>query len=229
MKYFKIKCRKTFLFVICFFMVVFTIGVVSCTNDVNEDSIADENDSSIVFIESSISVNQMDSLSNVIKNVINSSTRSLGCELTENEAKQILKPLINDGKNIQRQLLDKKTIVGFNTHELNFVKDMTDVQLAELSFIFNYVYKNSMNESQILECLKYAIGIQGLSDLVKGEIELSGFKRYYNGTKMLMTAKTARQIICAFAKRTLGWVGIAWMMYDFSECMNKGMFYKLTC
>ncbi|WP_303114223.1 hypothetical protein [Leyella stercorea] len=221
MKYFKIKCRKTFLFVICFFMVVFTIGVVSCTNDVNEDSIADENDSSIVFIESSISVNQMDSLSNVIKNVINSSTRSLGCELTENEAKQILKPLINDGKNIQRQLLDKKTIVGFNTHELNFVKDMTDVQLAELSFTFNYVYKNSMNESQILECLKYAIGIQGLSDLVKGEIELRGFKRYYNGTKMLMTAKTARQIICAFAKRTLGWVGIAWMMYDFSECMNK--------
>lgn len=78
-----------------------------------------------------------------------------------------------------------------------------------------------MNESQILECLKYAIGIQGLSDLVKGEIELRGFKRYYNGTKMLMTAKTARQIICAFAKRTLGWVGIAWMMYDFSECMNK--------
>lgn len=202
-------------------MVVFTIGVVSCTNDVNEDSIADENDSSIVFIESSISVNQMDSLSNVIKNVINSSTRSLGCELTENEAKQILKPLINDGKNRQRQLLDKKTIVGFNTHELNFVKDMTDVQLAELSFTFNYVYKNSMNESQILECLKYAIGIQGLSDLVKGEIELRGFKRYYNGTKMLMTAKTARQIICAFAKRTLGWVGIAWMMYDFSECMNK--------
>ena len=66
MKYFKIKCRKTFLFVICFFMVVFTIGVVSCTNDVNEDSIADENDSAVVFIESSISVNQMDSLSNVI-------------------------------------------------------------------------------------------------------------------------------------------------------------------
>lgn len=222
MKYFKIKCRKTFLFVICFFMVVFTIGVVSCTNDVNEDSIADENDSSIVFIESSISVNQMDSLSNVIKNVINSSTRSLGCELTENEAKQILKPLINDGKNIQRQLLDKKTIVDFNTHELNFVKDMTDVQLAELSFTFNYVYKNSMNESQILECLKYAIGIQGLSDLVKNGFEIGGgFYTYYNGTRMLMTAKTARQIICAFAKRTLGWVGIAWVIYDFSECMNK--------
>lgn len=222
MKYFKIKCRKTFLFVICFFMVVFTIGVVSCTNDVNEDSIADENDSSIVFIESSISVNQMDSLSNVIKNVINGSTRSLGCELTENEAKQILKPLINDGKNIQRQLLDKKTIVGFNTHELNFVKDMTDVQLAELSFTFNYVYKNSMNESQILECLKYAIGIQGLSDLVKNGFEIGGgFYTYYNGTRMLMTAKTARQIICAFAKRTLGWVGIAWVIYDFSECMNK--------
>lgn len=203
-------------------MVVFTIGVVSCTNDVNEDSIADENDSSIVFIESSISVNQMDSLSNVIKNVINSSTRSLGCELTENEAKQILKPLINDGKNIQRQLLDKKTIVGFNTHELNFVKDMTDVQLAELSFTFNYVYKNSMNESQILECLKYAIGIQGLSDLVKNGFEIGdGFYTYYNGTRMLMTAKTARQIICAFAKRTLGWVGIAWVIYDFSECMNK--------
>lgn len=202
-------------------MVVFTIGVVSCTNDVNEDSIADENDSSIVFIESSISVNQMDSLSNVIKNVINSSTRSLGCELTENEAKQILKPLINDGKNIQRQLLDKKTIVGFNTHELNFVKDMTDVQLAELSFTFNYVYKNSMNESQILECLKYAIGLQGLSDLIKNGPEIYGLSQYYNGTRMLMTAKTARQIICAFAKRTLGWVAIAWMIYDFSDCMNK--------
>lgn len=227
MNYFKIKCRKTFLFVFCFFMVVFTIGVVSCTNDVNEDSIADKNDSSIVFIESSISVNQMDSLSNVIRNVINNSTRSLGCELTENEAKQILKPLINDGKNIQRQLLDKKNIVGFNTHELDFVKDMTDDQLAELSFTFNYLYKDSINESQteesskVWDCLLNAIGIQDLSDLAKGEIEINGFKRYYKGTKMLMTAKTARQIICAFAKRTLGWVGIAWMIYDFSECMNK--------
>ena len=36
-----------------------------------------------------------------------------------------------------------------------------------------------------------------------------------------MTAKTARQIICAFAKRTWGLVGIAWMIYDFSDCMNK--------
>lgn len=227
MKYFKIKCRKTFLFVICFFMVVFTIGVVSCTNDVNEDSIADENDSSIVFIESSISVNQIDSLSNVISNAINSSTRSLGYELTENEAKHILKPLINDGKNIQRQLLDKKNIIGFNTHELNLVKDMTDVQLAELSFTFNYVYKNSTNESQteesskVWECLKYVIGIQGLSDLVKNGFEISALCQYYNGTKMLMTAKTARQIIYAFATRTLGWVGIAWMIYDFSECMSK--------
>lgn len=227
MNYFKIKCRKTFLFVFCFFMVVFTIGVVSCTNDVNEDSIADKNDSSIVFIESSISVNQMDSLSNVIRNVINSSTRSLGCELTENEAKQILKPLINDGKNIQRQLLDKKNIVGFNTHELDFVKDMTDDQLAELSFTFNCVYKNSMNESQteksskVWDCLLYAIGIQGISDLVKDGIEINALCQYYNGTRMLMTAKTARQIICAFAKRTWGLVGIAWMIYDFSDCMNK--------
>lgn len=227
MNYFKIKCRKTFLFVVCFFMVVFTIGVVSCTNDVNEDSIADKNDSSIVFIESSISVNQMDSLSNVIRNVINSSTRSLGCELTENEAKQILKPLINDGKNIQRQLLDKKNIVGFNTHELDFVKDMTDDQLAELSFTFNYFYKNSINESQteesskVWECLKYAIGLQGLSDLIKNGPEIYGLSQYYNGTRMLMTAKTARQIICAFAKHTLGWVAIAWMIYDFSDCMNK--------
>lgn len=208
-------------------MVVFTIGVVSCTNDVNEDSIADKNDSSIVFIESSISVNQMDSLSNVIRNVINNSTRSLGCELTENEAKQILKPLINDGKNIQRQLLDKKNIVGFNTHELDFVRDMTDDQLAELSFTFNYFYKNSINESQteesskVLDCLLYAIGIQGLSDLVKNGLEIYGLSQYYNGTRMLMTAKTARQIICAFAKRTWGVVAIAWMIYDFSECMNK--------
>lgn len=169
----------------------------------------------------------MDSLSNVIRNVINSSTRSLGCELTENEAKQILKPLINDGKNIQRQLLDKKNIVGFNTHELDFVKDMTDDQLAELSFTFNCVYKNSMNESQteksskVWDCLLYAIGIQGISDLVKDGIEINALCQYYNGTRMLMTAKTARQIICAFAKRTWGLVGIAWMIYDFSDCMNK--------
>lgn len=98
---------------------------------------------------------------------------------------------------------------------------MTDVQLAELSFTFNYVYKNSMNESQILECLKYAIGLQGLSDLIKNGPEIYGLSQYYNGTRMLMTAKTARQIICAFAKRTLGWVAIAWMIYDFSDCMNK--------
>ena len=64
--------------------------------------------------------------------------------------------------------------------------------------------------------------VNGITDLVKNGFEIGGgFYTYYNGTRMLMTAKTARQIICAFAKRTLGWVGIAWVIYDFSECMNK--------
>ena len=36
-----------------------------------------------------------------------------------------------------------------------------------------------------------------------------------------MTAKTTKQIIKAFAKRTSGCVGIVWMIYEFGDCINN--------
>lgn len=36
-----------------------------------------------------------------------------------------------------------------------------------------------------------------------------------------MTTKTTKQIIKAFAKRTMGYAAIVWMVYDFGDCINK--------
>lgn len=60
-----------------------------------------------------------------------------------------------------------------------------------------------------LDCLADAFGI--------GKWSLS---QYISGTKTLMTARTGLVIAKAFAKRTLGWIGVAIAVYDYSQCMK---------
>lgn len=200
------------------------ICTTACSNNTNEASFTDE--ALVICVKSSLSKNDVDSISNKISNTINFSTRSIGNEFTENEAKEILKPLTNDGKNIQQQLLGNKEEIALTSLETSLIENMTDDQLAELSFTFNSIYNNAITiqdvkGNKVIDCLLLATGIQDISDVFKDGLGIGCVSNYYNGTKALMTVKGARKLITAFARRTCGWIGVAWMIYDFGDCINR--------
>lgn len=219
----KTEFKITYPFITSLIVVLSTF-MVSCTNEEYELS-KQAASSQIVCFESGLTESDMDSVTDEISNAIDFSTRSIGNELTEDEAMHILKPLANDGKNLQKQILYKKNELALSPDEVILVKGMTNDQLAEMSYAFNTIWDSGMTSQKIkgedvVGCLLYATGIQSLSDLARNGFEITSATNLYKGTKMLMTAKTARQIITAFAKRAMGWVGVAWMVYDFSKCMK---------
>ena len=201
--------------------------MASCNTDgINPEPELTPQESGVCIISSSLTQDEYATVSGQICDAINFSTRALGNELSENEAKSILKPLANDGRLIQGQLLQQKDKLALTSVEIKEIRGMTDMQLADLSFSINSMYNGaistqSIGSKDVVDCLLYATGFDSLSSLFKGGIELGCISNYYNGTRLLMSAKNARQIILAFAKRSMGWVGIAWMVYDFGSCIKS--------
>lgn len=206
------------------FVILFTICITACSNETTEYITTDQ--PLTICVESCLTENEINNISEKIDSSIIHSTRSLGNELTENEAKVILYPLIDDGRCIQKQLLSQKNELALTPQDVYLIENMQEDQLAELSFTFHSIYNNAVTSqevkgSDIIDCLLYATGVDDISSLIKDGLGIGCVANYYSGTKMLMTAKNATQIIKGFAKRTLGWVGVAWMIYDFGDCLNK--------
>jgi len=216
--------RKTIFLTLSVFGLLFT----SCSTQ--DDSANESKLSNLVFIKTTISSAQYAETEEKIKNKIDNTTRALGEELTESEAQELLKPFAVDGENICSQLIASSEELELTAEEVELLNSMTECQNAELSVALNGIEEEFVNGSSQIpytlsdvgECLMQATGISSIGDLVKGDIKLESVIRYRNGTKALMSAKTAFQIAKALAVRTLGWVGIAWTMYDFTKCMvNK--------
>lgn len=49
----------------------------------------------------------------------------------------------------------------------------------------------------------------------------SGVDGYVGGTISLFTAATAKQIARALCTRTLGWIGVAIVLYQFGKCLKN--------
>lgn len=203
-----------------------SLSFYSCDNSICENDYSDNVLQPTVCINSSLTPDEYNNIVNSISNKIKYSTRSLGYEVTENEAKEILSPLITNGQQIQQQFLEFKDTLELTDEEVLIVENLTEAQLAELSFTLNTIYNDaveteSISSEDIIECLKYATGIEDLLDFLQAVGEVESIKNIYQGTKMLMTAKTTKQIIRALARRTMGYAAIVWMVYDFGDCINK--------
>lgn len=161
-----------------------------------------------------------------IHHTIKYSTRAAGEELTEEEARIILKPFIKDGLQLQNQILLQQNELGLSATEVYEIENMTEDQLAEMSFTFQTIYNSavrtqSISQQDIIDCLLTALGVNGIVDGFETLFEAKSFRRYISGTKMLITAKNAKQLLMAFGKRTAGWVGIAYMVYEFGDCLSN--------
>jgi len=209
--------KKTYNIFISLF---FAFLLISCS----QDELATDSTSTEVQISSSLSSEDYVNAIVQIDEIVRFSTRSSGDELTENDAISILQPFAKDGLVIRNQLISQKAELSLTPQDVSELEGMTDSQLAELSFAFmticNEASAKGVSWGDIGDCLMHATGITDLSALIKGcGIGCVGW--YVQGTKTLMTATAAKQIIKAFAKRTVGWVGVAWMIYDFADCMNS--------
>ena len=113
----KTEFKITYPFITSLIVVLSTF-MVSCTNEEYELS-KQAASSQIVCFESGLTESDMDSVTDEISNAIDFSTRSIGNELTEDEAMHILKPLANDGKNLQKQILYKKNELALSPYRLH--------------------------------------------------------------------------------------------------------------
>lgn len=214
------------LFALCLTACTLLICVTSCNNDSSESASAAEQQDSLFCYESSITTEEYNDVTNQIHNAIKYSTRAAGEELTEEEARIVLKPFVKDGRQLQNQILLQQNELQLTPTEVSEIENMTEDQLAELSFTFQTIYNSavttqSVSQQDIIDCLMVATGIDDFKDFVRDLFGSNGAKLYYQGTKMLITAKNARQLLVGFAKRTAGWVGVAWMVYEFGDCISS--------
>lgn len=207
-------------------MGVSPLALNSCDNDENEMSQVNKMQTEEnAYIYCSITADEYNAVFNKVRNSINHSTRTLRNELTEAEAQVVLQPYINTGISIQKQLISNKDELSLTIDDVESLNGMTDDQLAEMSFVLNSMCNEALAQNvsfdDVVDCLAYAAGINDVVDLAKTIRDGLGVRDYYTGTKMLMTAKTTKQLVKAFATRTAGIVGVAWMIYDFGDCISS--------
>lgn len=214
------------LFALCLTACTFLVCVTSCNNDSSESASAAEQQDSLFCYESSITPEVYNDVTNQIYNAIKYSTRAAGEELTEEQAFVVLKPFVKDGRQLQNQILLQQNELQLTSTEVSEIENMTEDQLAELSFTFQTIYNSavttqSVRQEDIIDCLMVATGIDDIVDIAKALFGSSYPAMYVQGTRMLITAKNARQLLRAFGVRTVGWVGVAYMVYEFGDCIKS--------
>lgn len=140
-----------------------------------------------------------------------SKTRSTDNLLTEGEAKELLLPFLEDGKNIQKNILNA---INTNSPVYQSYSKMTEQELIILSMlaISNEQHLGiralaDLSSGDIINCIGSALGIAGG---IEG-LSISG----------LVSAQTGLQVLKAVAKRyAFGYIGLAISIYQFGDCIN---------
>lgn len=194
--------------------------MASCQNNA-EEPIAEQTE---ISLELTSSMTQEDFIKNcfAVKSQMKSVSRL--ANLTEIEAQQVMQPFIEDGLQIQTEIVQQLETEPAMTEELAYFSGLSETDCAALSFVFH-----SMNEAglevevvtgtldkietqqmtvttdRLLHCAAVAVGIDAIERIGVGGV---------------VTAATVRQAIIAIGKRYLGYLGLALMVYDFVECIS---------
>ena len=217
--------KKNFFMMSLALMAVFV--VISCSNEEEKDSLSEKESS----IEIKVSKTVFRSVNKKLKAKFSvNDTRANSSIISEEEAQEILQPLVEGGEDIREQLIqaifDGELVV--TSEEITELKNMDDSQLAGLAYFTYSLAENvedepvdegiidefaiaSITKQEVFECMTVAMGLQLVSDLYK----------YFNGTAQLMTVTEALAIGKAFFKRTSGWVGVAFIVYEYGSCIHE--------
>jgi hypothetical protein len=136
------------------------------------------------------------------------------------EISNIISPLVQNGRQIYNELIsqlinrnewhylteeDRSSILNFNS----------EAQFTDLALIYSTTeFDTNLNleamrvdAGVIKDCVSFAIGIDAISSLI-------------SNTAALKTVSGAIQILKIVGKRYLNYVGIVWMIWDFSDCIS---------
>lgn len=157
----------------------------------------------------------------------------------EEEISKICEPLTMSGKAIQSEIINIQQvapeIIQLVPSEVQAILALTDDQLAlialELNAISEFVaFTESEQEyaditgNLYADCLLDALGISDIYDLCfegAGIVASGGsVALIIDGTKTIINANTAGKLLCGFAKRYAGWLGVGYMLYEFSMCVK---------
>lgn len=134
------------------------------------------------------------------------------------EVQSIAAPLIESGTQIYTDILEQLTNsrewYSLPEEDKTTIRNFSDGQLIQLALIFTSDNDPTVSSMSFRACVGVALGLNGIKDV----INLSG----------LYSAKTAVQLLKTIGKRYLGYVGIVWMVWDFTDCISSIDIKKAT-
>lgn len=136
-------------------------------------------------------------------------------ELLVEKTHDLLEHWVADGVAIRNNILYSVNngSLTLTDEEVEVLENMDDAGAAGMAYMINLYEIEVIKEGRsLMNCLN-APTLLGLG---------SGAFSYVDGTIGLMSAKTAISLGRAFVGRTLGWVGVAMVLYDIHKCMNSG-------
>ena len=138
---------------------------------------------------------------------LNSSSQFMPSTFSELQIIDIMEPLVNNGQQIQQELI--LAVAGTREWEAlgengqSELVNMSSQQLASLALLYSAI---DIGDA-IHDCVGVALGVAGLSGLIRN---------IATGP----TVSSAIGILKWVGKRYLSYVGIAWMVWDFTSCMG---------
>ena len=128
----------------------------------------------------------------------------------------ILEPLVENGRELHTEMIaflqEDIEFQNLSTLEKEALLHLDDTQLAELSFVYSQTYelneRRMSMDPRIRNCVSTAIGIGAIRDLILNSAALG-------------TVGTTVGAIKLIGRRYLGWIGVAWMVMDFVDCMDS--------
>lgn len=155
-----------------------------------------------------------------------------------NQLGEIFEPLVAEGRRIQQQIITQYKAELANTNDsgnedIMRLSKLNDAELANLycginGFIsdayrnYNWNFKILPTpvgdedvdlEARWLECLSEALGVKDIVSVYKN------VQNIIKGTTALINATTMRQVAFALGKRYLGYIGLAYTLYQYVDCM----------
>lgn len=141
----------------------------------------------------------------------NSTLSAKGSSSEEEEAKEVLRPLIQGSKELF-------SVYGISESDFVEELDTEDPRIAilglallsaktnnnEVAMNLSGLFVTSIYAQDAYDCALRAVGIDAVIELFNGKV----------------TKQIAKKAIRKIASRALGWVGAAWAAYEFGDCMG---------
>lgn len=192
--------------------------LASCANENDTPEVENNN---VVEITSDLSTQNFIDICSQIEFEVDSRADN-DLVLTEPIAKEKLEPLVLDGRNLQRQLLKEECLEELTETEKEYISTLSDEDCANLSFIYHTIIEKPIDEAVIITDneLNKAYSVSA-ERIIHCALEAVGFidlkKLSVNG---VINAKTVTKALYQVGKRYLGYIGIAYAIYDFYNCIS---------